>query len=218
MPLILENIAFAYGSEPLLEDVSLQLQPGEIVALLGASGSGKSTLFKLITGLLRPQAGRIKCSVPLSYMMQENLLLPWRTTLGNVLLSAELSNSPTTEALALLDQLQLSSAAHQFPHELSGGMRVRVALARALLPKRPLLLLDEPFGSLDVLLREQLYDLLSQIRAAQKTSIVLITHDFHDALHLADRILVLANGRMIPVHNLTDIRRLLRGQEPARAL
>ena len=162
--LSLEDVHFAYES-PILKGVSFTLEEGEIAALIGTSGSGKTTLFRLITRLLKPSRGIIGCSVEATYMQQEDLLLPWRTVMQNILLPFELGvneGAPIAEARRLLNLVGLEGCADAYPKELSGGMRQRVSLARALLQDRPLMLLDEPFGSLDVLIREQLYLLLKQ--------------------------------------------------------
>lgn len=200
------KLNFSYGERSVLRNLSFSLKKGEITALIGASGSGKTTLFRLLTGILMAESGsitiagrqQVNCHENVAYMMQEDLLLPWRTVLRNILLPEELGSSPTRilkeEAHQLLREIGLAECEAMYPHQLSGGMRQRVALARALLQKRPLLLLDEPFGSLDVSLREQMYTLLRQIQAKKESTMLLITHDFRDALSLADRALLLANG------------------------
>jgi NitT/TauT family transport system ATP-binding protein len=205
-----EDIHFSYGEKGILRGVTFSAQEGEIIALIGTSGSGKTTLFRLITGLLAPLTGTILIGGRLlpegamlaTYMRQEDLLLPWRTVMGNLLLFSELGKQKRrdahflTEASLLLKRVGLESCGKLYPRELSGGMRQRVALARALLQNRPLMLLDEPFASLDVIMREQLYVLLREIRDQFKKTIVMVTHDFRDALALADRILVLAQGKI----------------------
>jgi NitT/TauT family transport system ATP-binding protein len=204
-----KEIHFAYGEKKILEGVSFSAAEGEIVALIGISGSGKTTLFRLITGLIPPAQGSIliggeqlpRGALLTTYMRQDDLLLPWRTVMGNLLLLSELgkkrrSKDTQEEAALLLKKVGLEGCEDLFPRQLSGGMRQRVALARALLQNRPLMLLDEPFASLDVILREQLYQLLREIRDHYKKTIVMVTHDFRDAMALADRILVLANGQI----------------------
>ncbi len=197
--LLLDDIHFTYD-RPILKGITFEAKRGEIVALIGGSGSGKTTLFRLITGLLEPDSGTVTCQTLPTYMQQEDLLLPWRTALGNLMLCGELGKeleeACTDEAKKLLRLVGLEGYEEAYPSELSGGMRQRVALARALLQNRPLMLLDEPFGSLDVLIREQLYMLLKQIRDRYQKTILLVTHDFRDAISMADRILVLVNGRL----------------------
>lgn len=213
-----EKVSFLYKDSPLLRNVSFSLKKGEIASLIGSSGSGKTTLFKLLTGVLMPKQGRIKIdnlSLPaghgkVAYMMQEDLLLPWRTVLNNMTLSAELGDKQHSkkalelEALDLLNDIGLNGCASMFPHQLSGGMRQRVSLARALMHKRPLLLLDEPFGSLDVSLRGQMYALLKLIRDKYHTTILLITHDFRDALSLSDHIFLLSDQHICKEWHMTD--------------
>lgn len=205
------DLHFAYPEKQLLKGISFSMHPGEIVALIGMSGSGKTTLFRLITGLLPPLQGEILINgVPragstatLTYMRQEDLLLPWRNCLQNLLLFTELGSKTQKKgeaeqkALALLAEVGLEGFGQLFPRELSGGMRQRVSLARALLQNRPLLLLDEPFASLDIIHREQLYSLLRRIRDQDGKTILMVTHDFRDALALADRILVLGVGKIV---------------------
>lgn len=204
-----ESLHFAYAEHSILNGVSFSVSEGEIIALIGISGSGKTTLFRLITGLIEPTNGHITIAgQPLShnkpyttYMRQEDLLLPWRTVLGNLLLFTELGKKSTRskqelieEACTLLKRVGLEGSAQSYPEALSGGMRQRVALARALLQNRPLLLLDEPFASLDVIIREQLYTLIREIRDQFDQTIMMVTHDFRDAIALADRILILSQG------------------------
>lgn len=206
----IETLHFAYGEKPILNGVSFSVSDGEIIALIGVSGSGKTTLFRLITGLMEPTHGRILIAGSparqegrrlTTYMRQEDLLLPWRTVIGNLLLFTELGKkkdqpkeSLVEEAHTLLKRVGLEGCAETYPVALSGGMRQRVSLARALLQNRPLMLLDEPFASLDVIIREQLYRLMREIRDQYKKTIVMVTHDFRDAMALADRILVLSEG------------------------
>lgn len=205
----IDNVSFSYNKRsPILTNISLKLHKGEIATLIGTSGSGKSTLFKLMTGMLSPQQGSIviaqqtvpDCHLNVSYMMQEDLLLPWRNILRNMTLSTELGKKPNyhkvldIEARKLLQELGLQGCEEKHPHHLSGGMRQRVSLARALLQKRPMLLLDEPFNSLDVCLREQMYLLLREVREVHGTTMLMVTHDFRDALALSDRIFLLKKG------------------------
>ncbi len=203
---LIEDLCFGYEKCPVLNGFSLSLQAGEIVSLIGGSGSGKTTLLKLVSGLLPAQRGSIfiadeampKAKSQTAFMMQQDLLLPWRTVLRNVTLAAEMGNDPSNsleeEARQLLHDLDLSHCEGLFPDSLSGGMRHRVALARVLLMRRPLLLLDEPFASLDVLLREQLYHQLRRLATQSGVTVFLVTHDFRDALILSDRILCLSDG------------------------
>lgn len=202
-----DRICFSYGEKALFQELSLEVKEGEIATLIGLSGTGKTTLFRLIMGLISPKSGAIykkeqkSLREPLfaSYMQQEDLLLPWRTVLGNMLLMGELGlkyEKLEERAREMLGRVGLRGYENSFPEELSGGMRQRVSLARALLQESPLLLLDEPFGSLDVIIREELYLLLKEIRLSLGKTILLVTHDFRDALALSDRIFVLSQGKI----------------------
>lgn len=200
----IQNLSLSFGDKIVLQDFNLTIHKEEIVTLVGASGSGKSSLLKILTGIYTPREnsiifkGLLKQSI--SFLTQEDLLLPWRTVLENVLLPFELGKNPLkgseAEAIDFLTELGLKDSIHCHPEQLSGGMRQRVCLARALLQKRPLLLLDEPFDSLDIILREQIYEIIKNVKKRQKSSILMVTHDFHDALALSDRIVVLRHGRI----------------------
>lgn len=221
MSLTVEDLTFSYENKIILENLSFTLKTEEIGTLIGASGSGKSTLFKLLTGLLPLHQGQIKIFdkvAPegyhqIAYMMQQDMLLPWRTVLSNILLVSELgydhdaNETLKNEALELLDEVDLGGCENMFPDELSGGMRQRVSLARALFQKRPLLLLDEPFGALDAGLREQMYRLLRAIKEKHQTTILMITHDFRDALTLSDRLFILEGGSITKEWTIPSINR-----------
>lgn len=212
--LTIQDLSFSFGKDPILQGVSFSLKKGEIGSLIGISGSGKTTLFKLMTGIYQNTQGTIFLNdqaVPIgcrhvSYMMQEDLLLPWRTVMDNLLLLSELSKkekTPKEEVLALLHEIGLSQSAHLYPHQLSMGMKQRVSLARAVLQRRPILLLDEPFASLDVSFREHMYTLLQEIRSKYQTTILMITHDFRDALSLSDRVFFLKSGKIHSCWSIT---------------
>lgn len=208
--LVIEDLSFAFGNFEILRNFSLNLAQGEIGTLIGSSGSGKTTLFKLLTGILKSEYGRLSIagkSPPdayrhIAYMMQEDLLLPWRTVLDNLMLVGELGEQigdfkkMRQEATFYLNEMGLKAWEDAYPDQLSGGMKQRVSLARALIQKRPMLLLDEPFAALDVGLREQMHDLLREVRTRYGTTILMVTHDFRDAISLSDRIFVLSNGKI----------------------
>ena len=188
---------------PVLDDLNLSVDDGQLVALLGPSGCGKSTLFNIVSGLLTPDTGEIYLNGEriygntgdFAYMQQKDLLLPWRTVLKNVLVGPEIHNEPLdtamVEARQRLAQLGLSGFENSYPMQLSGGMRQRVALVRTLLFRKEILLLDEPFGALDAMTRTVMQSILLDIWAADRQTVLLITHDVEEALLLADKIYVL---------------------------
>jgi len=193
------------GDLPALESVSLEVRGGEFVAIVGPSGCGKSTLLRILGGLLLPTAGAVYLDgQPLSspqrqvaYVFQNVNLLPWRTVLRNVLLPLEVAGTAGAEAMSraesVLTLVGLHGFADLYPRELSGGMAQRVAIARALVARPELLLLDEPFGSLDALSREQMNLELLRIWQARRVTAVMVTHDLQEAIFLADRVLVMSS-------------------------
>jgi ABC-type nitrate/sulfonate/bicarbonate transport system ATPase subunit len=184
-----------FGDLVALADVSLSASAGEIVAVVGPSGSGKSTLLELLAGLQRPDAGSV-AALPAAYMPQRDLLLPWRSALANAALALECSGMSAREARGrarpLFERFGLSGFEDARPWELSGGMRQRVALVRTFLAGRELLLLDEPFASLDAITRAGLQEWLADALRAERRTVVLVTHDVIEALYLADRVVVLS--------------------------
>jgi len=191
------------GTLEVLRDVSLHVNAGEFVALIGPSGSGKTTLLSLIAGLEEPTAGEIAlhgdAHMPrlgyIGYMPQRDLLLPWRSALDNAIAGLEARGVPKAEARVrarlLFQQFGLTGFERAWPSTLSGGMRQRVAFARAVLAGGELLLLDEPFGALDALTRLGLQRWLAEISTTLGLTCLLVTHDLDEALLLADRVYVL---------------------------
>jgi ABC-type nitrate/sulfonate/bicarbonate transport system ATPase subunit len=177
-----------------LADVSLHATPGELLAVVGPSGCGKTTLLELICGLQRPDAGTVQ-SAPAALMPQRDLLLPWLSALDNAALAPRLARNSRKQARErardLFGALGLSGFEQARPHELSGGMRQRVAFLRTLLSEKPVLCLDEPFGALDAITRAEMQGWL--VRALQRAprTVVLVTHDVEEAVLLADRVIVL---------------------------
>ncbi|KRF08321.1 sulfate ABC transporter ATP-binding protein [Arthrobacter sp. Soil782] len=193
---------FSADAPLVLEDVNLRVRPGEFVALLGASGCGKSTLLNLIAGLEEPSSGTI-ASPKAAFMFQDASLFPWLSAQANVELALQLRGASKTdrrsEAARLLELVHLSDAAHKRPHELSGGMRQRVALARSLAQNRDVLLMDEPFAALDAITRDLLHDELQRVWRETGRTIVFITHNVREAVRLGQRVLLMSSrpGRVV---------------------
>lgn len=188
------------GDLRALEDVSFDVWPRQFVCVLGPSGSGKTTLLRILAGLLAPTAGTVTFhngqQPKIGMVFQQSNLMPWRTVLENIMLPLELEGVDTEtarrKAQELMDLVGLSGFEQNWPRDLSGGMAQRVAIARALIHDPDLLLLDEPFGSLDALTRERMWDELSRIWQARQKTVVMVTHSISEALFLADRVLVLS--------------------------
>ena len=189
------SVVFPNGTAAL-RDVSMAVAPGEIVAIVGPSGCGKSTLVRLLAGLLAASSGNVRTADgAVGIVFQQPTLLPWRTVVANVVLPLELTGAArgdaTARALATLARVGLGDFTRVYPVELSGGMRMRAALARALVTGPRLLLLDEPFASTDELTRERLAEDLRALHAHDAFAAVLVTHGVAEAVFLADRVLVM---------------------------
>ena len=191
----LREVTRRFGDLVALERLSLSVQPGEIVAVVGPSGCGKSTLLELVARLQQPDEGSVAAQAA-AYMPQRDLLLPWRSALANAALALECSGvrprEARTRARPLFERFGLTGFEAARAWELSGGMRQRVALARTFLSGRGLLLLDEPFASLDAITRGSLQEWLADTLRAEPRTVVLVTHDVQEALYLADRVVVLS--------------------------
>ena len=219
-----KNVWLAYNEELLaqnhfaVEDISLQLDEGEFIAIVGPSGCGKSTFMKLTTGLKMPSRGSIHIGgqpvtgpLKISGMaFQAPSLLPWRTTVDNVLLPLEIVEPYRSsfkarraeyeaKARTLLQSVGLSGYEDKFPWQLSGGMQQRASICRALVHEPKMLLLDEPFGALDAFTREELWCTLRDLQAAQKFNVILVTHDLRESVFLADTVYVMSRspGRIV---------------------
>lgn len=208
--LALDQVSFGFPQQPLLNTLSLELNESEITTLVGPSGIGKTTLLKIIAGALPMQSGRLHLGMQqsITYMSQKDSLLPWRTVLENVLLPMELGlcqkNYDEAAAKALLCELGLGAYLNSFPEELSGGMCKLVCLARILLSDKTILLLDEPFCSLDVHLRTAIFKMIRRLVQEKRKTVLFVTHDFRDACLLSDRVLFLSDGRIVQEWRLGD--------------
>lgn len=196
------TFAIENGGLQALQGVNFQIAPQEFVCVIGPSGSGKSTLLRVIAGVLQPSRGEVDFSydgereVKIGYVFQQANLMPWRTVIENITLPLELHQIPTEEthrkAQELIELVGLEGFEQTWVQELSGGMAQRVAIARALIQDPDLLLLDEPFGALDALMREQMGAELLRIWQARRTTVLMVTHSISEALLLSDRVLVLS--------------------------
>lgn len=184
-----------------LTGIDLTVAPGELVTLVGPSGCGKTTILRLAAGLLAPSTGELEISADTtSFVFQDPTLLEWRTALRNVELVGELRHVPRevrrARALEVLDAVGLADAAERHPRQLSGGMRMRVSIARALVAQPDLALFDEPFGALDEITRLSLQTLLQDLFARGTFGALFITHSVSEAVYLSDRVLVMGRGRI----------------------
>lgn len=205
----MRGVSYSFPAYPrVVNQVDWQIARGEVHSLVGRSGCGKTTLLKLAAGLLLPDAGSVtvdgqalrKPGSQLGFVFQAPTLLEWKTVLDNVLLPVALQRRPAAadhaRAEELLALMGLSGLGRRFPTELSGGQQSRVAIARALLLAPSLLLLDEPFAALDAITREELQDDFLRICRLAQTTVFFVTHDISEAVYLADRVAVMADGKI----------------------
>ncbi len=203
-----------------LRDINLNIEKGEFIALIGHSGCGKSTLLNLIAGLLLPSSGGLICDnkeiagpgPERAVVFQNHSLLPWLTCYQNVYLAVERvfgakegKEQLKERTLAALELVGMSHATHKRPHEISGGMKQRVGIARALAMEPKVLLMDEPFGALDALTRAHLQDELLKIVARTKSTVVMVTHDVDEAVLLSDRIVMMTNGPAATIGEVLEV-------------
>lgn len=204
------------GGLHALGEISFDVRPREFICVVGPSGSGKSTLLRVLAGLLSPTTGGVEFGDShqprIGMVFQQSNLMHWRTAIQNITLPLELENIPDSEARSraqdLIDLVGLKGFEDSWPRDLSGGMAQRVAIARALIHDPDLLLLDEPFASLDALTRERMWMELARIWEARQKTVVMVTHSIHESLFLADRVLVMTQrpGR-VKLDLLVDLSR-----------
>ena len=195
------DLALGYGVEPVVEGVSLEVSAGQFVSLVGPSGSGKTSILRAINNLLTPRSGQIKLNdtrQSLGFLFQDDALLPWRTARENVALGLRIrrmaKNAALVEADDWLARLGLEGFGSRYPHELSGGQRKRVAIAQILALKPKLLLMDEPFASLDAIVRTRITQELLTWVEREHLSVLLVTHDLEEALTVSDIVYLLSQG------------------------
>jgi nitrate/nitrite transport system ATP-binding protein len=216
--LSVEGVEMSYGASRILESIDLAIRKGEFVTLIGHSGCGKSTLLNLVAGLARPTEGTIVLAdkhvdgpgPDRGVVFQNHSLLPWLTCFENVHLAVERVFKEKKEKLRIktheaLELVGLSHAEHKYPHQISGGMKQRVGIARALAIEPKVLLLDEPFGALDALTRATLQDELMRIVAQTGATVLMVTHDVDEAVLLSDRIVMLTNGPAATVGGIVEV-------------
>ncbi|MCK9285041.1 MAG: ABC transporter ATP-binding protein [Rhodocyclaceae bacterium] len=209
------------GAFTALRDIDLSIHHGEVVSLIGHSGCGKSTLLNLIAGLTRPTTGVLLCDnreiagpgPDRAVVFQNHSLLPWMTCFDNVMLAVERvfgrkEGKPKLKLRveAALAMVHMDHAMHKFPHEISGGMKQRVGIARAFAMEPKILLMDEPFGALDALTRASLQDELNGVMAKTGATVVMVTHDVDEAVLLSDRIVMMTNGPAAVIGEIVDVR------------
>ena len=195
-PLVVENVSISFGVVTVFEQLSISIAKGEFVAVVGPSGCGKTTLLNLLSQFLRPSSGRVISAGRIRMVYQHDSLLPWQTVRENILLGLRDLKDEAERGRQLSDMIsliKLEGFADHYPHQLSGGMRQRVELARALIGNTDILLLDEPFSSLDYLARIRMRNELARMLIQLPRTVVLVTHDIEEAAQLADRVIVLSD-------------------------
>jgi NitT/TauT family transport system ATP-binding protein len=194
--LILEHVSHNYGTLPVLHDLNLNVNPGEVVVLVGPSGCGKTTILNLLSGYIKPVSGSVVRQGIIRTVYQHDGLFPWLTVSENISLglrSVKDDALRNKEMLDLIELIHLEGFEHTYPHQLSGGMRQRVELARVLAGDSDILLMDEPFSALDYQTRLRMRRELVRLLEKRHRTVVFVTHDIEEAAQLADRVLVLSN-------------------------
>jgi len=213
--LSVEGLNMAFGSAVVLAGIHLAVRRGEFVSLIGHSGCGKSTLLNVVAGLLKPSSGTVVLAgrhvdgpgPDRGVVFQNHSLLPWLTCFGNVYLAVErvFPDKRKERTHAALDLVGLSHAEHKYPHQISGGMKQRVGIARALAIEPKMLLLDEPFGALDALTRATLQDELMRIVGQTGATVLMVTHDVDEAVMLSDRVVMMTNGPAARIGEILEV-------------
>jgi len=217
--LVIENVSKAYGSHIVLDGISLTVREGEFVCFIGHSGCGKSTLLDMVSGFRKPSNGEVRLETKRisqpgpdrMVVFQNYSLLPWMSAFDNIYLGvssvyAEKSKAEKTKIVREhLELVGLSEAADKKPGELSGGMKQRVCIARALALRPKVLILDEPFGALDAITKEELQEELLKIWRDHQVTVLMITHDIDEALFLGDRLVMMTNGPAAKIGEILDI-------------
>ena len=207
----LQGVTKRYAGENgllALDGISLSVRPGEFLTLVGASGCGKSTLLNLVSGLDQPTSGSVEVDGHAAFMFQDHALFPWLSALDNVATPLRLKGigkkDREAQAREYLAAVHLADFADRRPHELSGGMRQRVAIARTLATQAPVLLMDEPFGALDAMTRDLLHDELESIWRERKLTVLFVTHNVREAVRLGDRVVLLSSrpGRIVAEYDV----------------
>ncbi|GAA1765284.1 ABC transporter ATP-binding protein [Nostocoides vanveenii] len=218
---VLDEVTKRYGRGTLaLDGIDLRVRRGEFVCFVGASGCGKSTLLNIVSGLDKATSGRVSVAGRPALMFQEHALMPWLSSLDNVALPMRLAGVPKAQRLEraheLLASVHLGDVVDKRPHELSGGMRQRVALARTLATESQVLLMDEPFGALDAMTRDLLHDELESVWRARGLTVLFVTHNVREAVRLADRVVLLSSrpGRVVQEYPI-ELARPRRFDDPA---
>jgi ABC-type nitrate/sulfonate/bicarbonate transport system ATPase subunit len=201
------NLQKTFEEKPIFSNISFELKEHEILTFIGPSGCGKSSLLNIISGIDNDYSGEILIETDevkkqekksISFVQQRDLLIPWKTVLENATFGLEIGggdkHSSRLLAIDLLKKFNLEGSEEKFPHQLSGGMRQRVSLMRSVLLQKPILLLDEPFASLDSITRENLQEWLIDLLDEFRFSVILVTHDIYEAIKISDRIIVLGGS------------------------
>ncbi|XEC93195.1 ABC transporter ATP-binding protein [Paenibacillus tarimensis] len=247
MRLAIQAVNKSFGGKQVLNDIHLSVKPNEFICILGHSGCGKSTLLNLVAGFLQPDSGSITVdgrpvtgpSKNRGVVFQDHALFPWYNILDNIAFGPEVQGIPKGKAKELagsyLRLVGLGDFARHYPHELSGGMKQRVGIARALAGGPDILLMDEPFGALDILTRDTMRKELLRICLEIRPMVLFVTHSISEAIHLGDRVVVMTHGKVAEIFDvgidhprtfqhprfaklMTEIEQVLMDEEPVRAM